>query len=125
VDCICPCPRPHRWREHPDDLHASRAYVGSAPPREDAPPACAPPTTRPTRWPAISAHTRTSSGRQLPDDLWGEYRLECVMRETFALPFVSLMEFADMRDWTDTGEETEDGNGKHGTEPDRRDRGAA
>ncbi len=69
-------------------------------------------------WSAVLRHTPTPSGRRMPDDVWNEYRLECVMRETFALPFVSLMEFADMRDWTDTGEETEDGNGKHGTEPD-------
>jgi len=57
-------------------------------------------------WPARLRHTRTPSGRRLPDDLWDEYRLECQMRETLALPFVRLVEFADMRDWTDGGEET-------------------
>jgi len=68
-------------------------------------------------WSAVLRHTPTPSGRRMPDDLWGEYRLECTMRETLALPFVSLMEFADMRDWTDYREENEDGNGEHGTDP--------
>lgn len=54
------------------------------------------------------AHTRTPSNRRLPDDLWGEYRLECAMREQFHLPDVSLAEFRDLRDWVDGIEETDD-----------------
>ncbi len=92
--------------------------LDAVPSREDVSPACAPPITQPTYWPTIPAHTGTPSIQRLPDDLWDEYRLECVMRETLALPFVSLMEFADMRDWTDTREETEDGNGEHRSDPD-------
>ncbi len=59
-----------------------------------------------TGWSATTRHTPTPSGRRLPADLWNEYRLECDMRERLHLPDVSLVEFRDMRDWTDTIEET-------------------
>ncbi|MDQ6831841.1 MAG: hypothetical protein M3008_00450 [Chloroflexota bacterium] len=42
------------------------------------------------------------------DDLWPEYRLECAVREREDLPFVSLPEFATMRDWTDRLDEPRD-----------------
>ncbi len=58
--------------------------------------------------PPPRAHTHTPSNRRLPDDLWGEYRLECAMREQFHLPNVSLAEFRDLRDWVDGIEETDD-----------------
>jgi len=44
----------------------------------------------------------------MPDDEWNEYRLECATRQRLQLPDVSLVEFADMRDWTDGVEETDD-----------------
>ncbi len=91
--------------------------LDAVPLQEDTPPACAPPITHSTRWSAIPAHTCISSGQRLPGDLWGEYRLECAMRETLALPFVSLMEFADMRDWTDYREETEDDDDERRSDP--------
>jgi len=59
-------------------------------------------------WPARLRHTHTPSGRRLPDKEWNEYRLECAMREQLHLPNVSLAEFRDMRNWTDTIEETDD-----------------
>jgi len=39
------------------------------------------------------------------------------MREWLQLPDVSLIEFRDMRDWTDYREETEDDDNEHGTDP--------
>lgn len=57
--------------------------------------------------PLPRAHTQTPSNRRLPDDLWGEYRLECAMREQFHLPEMSLAEFRDLRDWVDGIEETD------------------
>lgn len=57
--------------------------------------------------PQTQAHTLTPSNRRLPEDLWGEYRIECMTRETLQLPPVSLTEFADMRDWSDSIEEAE------------------
>jgi len=86
----------------------SALALDRAPSRDDNFPASAPTITRPIRRAAIPAGPHTPSGRRLPDDLWAEYRLECQMRETLALPFVSLIEFADMHDWTDNEEETED-----------------
>ncbi len=35
------------------------------------------------------------------EGLWAEYRFECENRERLDLPDVSLIEFADMRDWAD------------------------
>ncbi len=49
-----------------------------------------------------------SSSRRLHDDLWQEYRLECDVREREGLPFVSLPEFAAMRDWADRVDEPQD-----------------
>ncbi len=46
-------------------------------------------------------HTLIPSGHRLHDDFWQEYRLECAVREREGLPFVSLPEFAAMRDWAD------------------------
>lgn len=66
--------------------------------------------TPPTRTPRERVPDRTPPrhNRRLPDDLWGEYRLECAMREQFHLPDVSLAEFRDLRDWVDGIEETDD-----------------
>ena len=57
-------------------------------------------------WASVHRHTPTASGRRLPADFWNGYRLECETRERLHLPDVSLVEFRDMRDWTDTIEET-------------------
>lgn len=51
--------------------------------------------------PRSQFHTLTPANRRLCDDLWGKYRLECAFREQEGLPFVSLSEFAGMRDWAD------------------------
>ncbi len=64
----------------------------------------APPSYRSVR-PRSQFHTLTPSNRRLHDDLWQEYRLECDVREREGLPFVSLPEFAAMRDWTDRVDE--------------------
>jgi len=48
------------------------------------------------------------SNRRLHDDLWQEYQLECDVREREGLPFVSLPEFAAMRDWADRVDEPQD-----------------
>lgn len=58
--------------------------------------------------PRSQFHTLTPSNRRLRDDLWGEYRLECAFREREGLPFVSLLEFAGMRDWADRMDEPQD-----------------
>jgi len=48
------------------------------------------------------------ANRRLHDDLWQEYRLECAVREREGLPFVSLPEFAVMRDWADRVDGSQD-----------------
>ena len=66
----------------------------------------------PSRTPGEHAPDRTPPRhhRRLPDDLWGEYRLECAMREQCQLPEMSLAEFRDVRDWADGIEENDDDN---------------
>ncbi len=59
-------------------------------------------------WMATLRHTLTPSAKQLPDDLWDEYRCECATRDRLRLPEVSLAEFRDMRDWTDGCKENND-----------------
>lgn len=71
------------------------------------PPHAPPPTVAPAGGRTPQAHTLTPSNRRLHDDLWGKYRVECMTRETLQLPPVSLTEFADMRDWSDSIEEAE------------------
>jgi len=68
----------------------------------------APPTRQCPVRPLSQPHTLTASNRRMPDDLWGEYRLECAFREEAGLPFVSLPEFEDMRDWADRVDEPRD-----------------
>lgn len=52
--------------------------------------------------------TLMPANRRLHDDLWREYQLECDVREREGLPFVSLPEFAAMRDWADRVDEPQD-----------------
>jgi hypothetical protein len=64
------------------------------------------PRRQPSR-PRNQCHTLLPANRRLRDDLWQEYRLECDVREREGLPFVSLPEFAAMRDWVDRVDESQ------------------
>ncbi len=76
------------------------------------------PTSR-SGWPTTLRHTLTPSSGRLPGDLWDEYRFECATRARLQLPVVSLLEFRDMRDWTDQIEEQEEDDDDNGiTAPD-------
>ncbi len=75
---------------------------------EGAVPARAVSSRRQPPRPRNQFHTLMPSNRRLHDDLWQEYQLECDVREREGLPFVSLPEFAAMRDWADRVDEPQD-----------------
>ncbi|MGI8854184.1 MAG: hypothetical protein ACR2JW_00405 [Thermomicrobiales bacterium] len=76
-------------------------------PEGAAPARAVSPRRQPPR-PRNQFHTPMPANRRLHDDLWQEYRLECDVREREGLPFVSLPEFAAMRDWADRVDEPQD-----------------
>lgn len=88
-----------QYRQAPLDLMTG--------PEGAVPARAVPPRRQPSR-PRNQCHTLLPANRRLRDDLWQEYRLECDVREREGLPFVSLPEFAAMRDWVDRVDEPQD-----------------
>jgi len=87
-----------------DEQYRQASLDLTAGPESTAPARAASPGRQPSR-PRNQFHTLLPANRRLHDDLWQEYRLECDIRERAGLPFVSLPEFAAMRDWADRVDE--------------------
>jgi len=83
-----------------DERYRQTSLNFMAGPEGVAPARAVSPRCQPSR-PRKQCHTLIPANRRLHDDLWQEYRLECAVREREGLPFVSLPEFAAMRDWAD------------------------
>jgi len=90
-----------------DEQYRQASLDLMASPEGAAPARAVSPRRQPSR-PRNQFHTLIPANRRLHDDLWQEYRLECDVREREGLPFVSLPEFAAMRDWADRVDEPQD-----------------